>query len=109
MRSLDRVLLNSHFLCSHHVVILHFSKNYFSEVLFILKVYNNTPLYGPMANGVSIDCTSHVCLFVVLVAYRLSEIEEFKFRVETTGIKPTPDRHDQPYMRSLHVYRAKNA
>jgi hypothetical protein len=55
------------FLCSRRVVILHYTKNYYTKVLHFLKIYNHTSLYGPIASGTSVDPTSQICLSAMLV------------------------------------------
>jgi hypothetical protein len=52
---------------SHHVVILHCTKNYYTKVLYFLKIYNQTLLYGPIASGASVDPISQVCSSAMLV------------------------------------------
>jgi hypothetical protein len=47
--------------CSRHVVILHYTKNYYAKVLYFPKSKNHTSLYDPTASGASVDPTSQVC------------------------------------------------
>jgi hypothetical protein len=60
-----------------HVVILHYTKNYYTKVLYFLKIYNRTSLYGPTVRGTSVDSTSQVCLSTMLV---LPIVENLKVR-----------------------------
>jgi hypothetical protein len=53
--------------CSRHVFTLHYTKNYYTKVLYFLKIYNHTSLYGPIASGASVDPTSQVCWSAMLV------------------------------------------
>jgi hypothetical protein len=53
--------------CRRHVVILHYAKNYYTEVLYFPKIFNHTSLYGPIASGASVDPTSQVCSSAMLV------------------------------------------
>jgi hypothetical protein len=53
--------------CRRYVVILHHTKNYYTKVLYFMKVSNHTSLYGPVASGASADPTSQVCSSAVLV------------------------------------------
>jgi hypothetical protein len=53
--------------CSRHVVILDYPKNYFSKILYFLKIFYQTSLFVPVASGASVDPTSQVCSSVVLV------------------------------------------
>jgi hypothetical protein len=40
--------------CSRHVVILHYTKNYYAKVVYIPKIYDHTLLYDPIASGASV-------------------------------------------------------
>jgi hypothetical protein len=55
--------------CSHsrHAVILYHTNNYYAQVLYFPKIYNNTLLYDPTVSGTSIDSTSQVCSSSMLV------------------------------------------
>jgi hypothetical protein len=53
--------------CSCHVVILHYTKNYFPKVLNLPKIKNHISLHGPTVSGTSANSTSQVCLFTMLV------------------------------------------
>jgi hypothetical protein len=62
MGSQDRMLVKLKiFSCSRHVVILHYTKNYSTKVLYFPRIYDHISLYGPIASGASIDHTSQVC------------------------------------------------
>jgi hypothetical protein len=114
------------FPCSSHVVILHYTKNLHSKVLYFMKNYNLTSLYGPNASGASVNPTSQVFSSAMLVLLIVgSWIVRFKGRFQWhdvhTKFHPNPssgsrvescgrtDRHDQPYMRSFYAHHVKNA
>jgi hypothetical protein len=65
--------------CSRHVVILHYTKNYFSKVLYFLKTFHHTSLYGPTASGARADPSSQVCSSTMLV---LPILDNCKVRFE---------------------------
>jgi hypothetical protein len=52
--------------CSRHV-ILHKTKNCCIKVLYIPKIFCHTSLCGPIASGASVDPTSQICSFAMLV------------------------------------------
>jgi hypothetical protein len=65
MGSRDRILVK--FFYAAIVVILHYTKNYYTKVLYFPKIYNHTSLYGPVACGARVDPTSQVCPTAMLV------------------------------------------
>jgi hypothetical protein len=42
-------------LCSRHVVILHYTKNYYSKVLCFPKIFSHASLYDPVAGDAIVD------------------------------------------------------
>jgi hypothetical protein len=53
--------------CSRHVAILHYTKNDYNKVVYFLKIYYRTLLYDSIVSGASVDPTSQVRSFAMLV------------------------------------------
>jgi hypothetical protein len=46
--------------CSHHVVILYCTKNYYIKVVYFSKIYYHTSVYDPIVYSAIVDPTSQV-------------------------------------------------
>jgi hypothetical protein len=53
--------------CSRHAIVLHYTKNYCTEVVYFSKIYNHTSLYDPIVSGANVDPTSQVRSSAMLV------------------------------------------
>jgi hypothetical protein len=99
----------------------------FPSVLCFPKMFKLTSLRGHTTSGASVDRTSQVCSSAML-GLPIIENCEARFYGVPQWHKSVPDliqicsvvlelnqadgrtdRHDQPYMRSLHAHRAKHA
>jgi hypothetical protein len=96
--------------CSRHAVILHYTKNYCTKVLYFPKIYNHTLLNGPIASGASVDPTSQVCSSAMLILPILgcrkmfeNLTEKFSRRCQGSEWVITPKTHKRRHIKSLEV------
>jgi hypothetical protein len=52
--------------CSGHVVVLHYTKNYCTKVVYFSKIHYRTSMYDPIASGAIVDPNSQVRLSDIL-------------------------------------------
>jgi hypothetical protein len=130
---IGRILVKSNIFFFHAATMLLFYivQRIIIQIFCIFpKIFYHTSPYGPIASGASVDPTSQFCSSAMSIL-PIAESLKVRFygspqwnnvhtkfhpnppsgsRVESCGqTDGQTDRHDQPYMRSFHAYRAKNA
>jgi hypothetical protein len=69
METRVRIIVKPEFFLSfgRHVVILYYTKDYYTRLLYVPQIYNQTSLYGPVASDAIVGPTSQVCSSHILL------------------------------------------